>query len=150
MKRFATALVFACMAATADSWAQEQPLENYISHFDYASRSDMKIDSEALVDGIEEGRIQLVDIRFKEEVDAWRTGFATSIPLNELPERLNELNRDKIIVTACPHKDRAIIAMVFLRTRGFKAKYLVDGLTGLAEYLRGDVARVFVNTVNSK
>jgi hypothetical protein len=47
------------------------------------------------------------------------------------------LPRDKIIVTACPHKDRAIIAMVYLRTKVFDARYLSDGLIGLAENLRG-------------
>jgi len=44
-------------------------------------------------------------------------GFGLKIPLNQLPHRLNELPKDKIIVTACPHKDRAIIAMVYLLTR---------------------------------
>ena len=39
------------------------------------------------------------------------------VPLNELPERLGELPKDKIVVTACPHKDRAIIAMTYLRSK---------------------------------
>jgi rhodanese-related sulfurtransferase len=129
------------------SLAEEMNLDKFISSFDYAARKEMKIDSEALVEGIEEGKIQFIDIRFKEEFEAWHMGFATSIPLNELPGRLNELSRDKIIVTACPHKDRATLAMVYLRTKGFRSKYLEDGLTGLAEYLRGDTARDFVNTI---
>lgn len=79
-----------------------------------------------------------MDIRLPEEVAAWRMGFATTIPLNGLPKRLWELPRDKVIVTACPHKNRSAIAMTYLRTRGYNAKYLSDGLVGLAEYLRGD------------
>lgn len=74
-------------------------------------------------------------------------GFAKNIPLNELPGRLSELDKDKIIVTACPHKDRAGLAMAYLRTKGFQSKYLVDGLVGLAEYLRGDRARDFVRSL---
>lgn len=132
------------------SYAEELSLENYITAFDYKARKEMKIDSEALVKGIKEGKIQLVDIRFKEEVEAWNMGFATSIPINELPKRLNELDKGKIIVTACPHKDRAGLAMVYLRTKGFHSKYLEDGLVGLAEYLRGDKARDFVTSLNSK
>jgi rhodanese-related sulfurtransferase len=66
------------------------------------------------------------------------------IPLNELPGRLDELPKDKIIVTACPHKDRAIIAMTYLRSKGIKARYLTDGLIGLAENLRGDSAMYFL------
>ena len=61
----------------------------------------------------------LVDIRFPDEQQAWGTSFALKIPLNELPDRLNELPKDKIIVTACPHIDRSNIAMVYLRTQGY-------------------------------
>jgi len=130
--------------------AEEISLESYLSSFDYQARKDMKIDNEALLNGIMEDKIQLIDIRFKEEYEAWRTGFAVNIPLNELPGRLGELEKDKIIVTACPHKDRATLAMVYLRTKGYRSKYLVDGLVGLAEYLRGDRARDFVKFVNRK
>ena len=42
----------------------------------------------------------------------------------------------QIIITACPHKDRATIAMVYLRSKGIQAKYLTDGLISLAENLR--------------
>lgn len=87
---------------------------------------------------------QLIDIRFKEEFEAWRVGPARNIPLPELPARLAELDTERLIVTACPHKDRAIIAMVYLRSQGIRAKYLTDGLIGLAENLHGDAARSFV------
>jgi rhodanese-related sulfurtransferase len=115
-------------------------LEEYVRSFDYEARLDMKIDSKGLVTLLVSGQGVLVDIRFAEEVAVWRTGFALTIPLNELPARLAELPKDKIIVTACPHKDRAIIAMTYLRTKGYQSKYLTDGLTGLAELLRGDRA----------
>jgi len=63
------------------------------------------------------------------------------IPLNELPKRLKELDRTKLIVTACPHKDRSALAMAYLKTQGFDVKYLEDGLLGLAELLRGEKAK---------
>jgi rhodanese-related sulfurtransferase len=122
---------------------QEINLESYISRFDYKERINMKTNSKEVVEWIKQGKAQLVDIRFKEEYEAWRMGFAINIPINELPERLNELKKDKIIVTACPHLDRAIIAMTYLKTKGFNVKYLADGLVGLAEHLRGDKARQF-------
>jgi len=103
----------------------------------------MKISAKELVELLKEHKALLVDIRFKEEYRAWHVRPSINIPLNELPERLEELPRDKLIVTACPHKDRAIIAMTFLRAKGFKTKYLVDGLTGLVEVLRGDTAREY-------
>jgi len=60
----------------------------------------------------------------------------------------HELPKDKIIVTACPHKDRSSIAMAYLRTRGYNARYLTDGLVGLAENLRGDNAREFMEEID--
>ena len=127
--------------------AADQSLSGYLSDYDYAARKTMKTDSEALVKMLAEGRAQLIDIRFKEEYEAWHMGVAKSIPLPELPQRLNEIDKSKVIVTACPHKDRAIIAMIYLKTKGYEVKYLQDGLTGLAEYLRGDRARDFIQSL---
>lgn len=144
MKRaiLASCLLLICFYST--TYAQENSLDIYLSNFTYQERKDMKIDSKELVKLVKENKVQFIDIRFKEEYEAWRMGFGTNIPLNELPKRLNELDKNRIIVTACPHKDRATIAMVYLKTKGFKSRYLEEGLTGLAEYLRGDRARDFI------
>ena len=126
--------------------AQDPPLftlEQYLLDFDYAERRDMKIGSKELVKLLQEKKAVLVDIRFKEEHAVWRMGFGLHIPLNELPKRLKELDRTKLVVTACPHKDRSALAMAYLKTQGFDVKYLEDGLLGLAELLRGDQARTF-------
>jgi len=53
----------------------------------------------------------------------------------------------KIIVTACPHCDRAIIARTYLTLQGYQSKYLTDGLLELAEYLRGDKAKDFIDEI---
>jgi len=37
--------------------------------------------------------------------------------------------------------------MVYLRSKGIKAKYLTDGLIGLAENLRGDNAKTFMDAL---
>ncbi len=124
--------------------AAEVDLADFLSTFDYDTRIEMKMDSKGLVPLLATGKAVLVDIRFKEEAAAWRMGFGLTIPLNELPRRITELPKDRVIVTACPHKDRAIIAMTYLRAQGFEAKYLTDGLIGLAEALRGDRAQYFV------
>ena len=118
--------------------------DEYLTSFTYQERKDMKIDSKELVELLKKDEAQLIDIRFPEEFSAWRMGFAKNIPLNELPSRLNELVKNKLIVTACPHNDRSHIARIFLTTKGYRARYLHDGLLGLAELLRGDTARDFV------
>lgn len=125
----------------------EAAFDNFLTKFDYDTRADMKIDSKKLITLLTEKKAVLVDIRFPEETKAWRMGFGLFIPLNELPKRLAELPKDKIIVTACPHKDRSSIAMAYLRTKGYNARYLTDGLTGLAENLRGDIAKEFMEDI---
>jgi rhodanese-related sulfurtransferase len=127
--------------------AAEQGLDKFMTSFDYATRKDMKIASKALIPLLKAGKAQLVDIRFKEENATWKVNPSLSIPLNELPRRLNEIDTSKIVVTACPHKDRATIAMVYLRAQGINAKYLTDGLTGLVENLRGDAAKDLVEAL---
>jgi rhodanese-related sulfurtransferase len=124
--------------------AAEEAFDRFLTSFDYDTRADMKTDSKKLIKLLAEKKAVLVDIRFPEETKAWRMGFGLFIPLNELPKRYQELPKDKIIVTACPHKDRSALAMAYLRTKGYNARYLTDGLTGLAENLRGDTAADFM------
>lgn len=128
-------------------YSSDTQIERYITTFDYAARKEMKIDSKGLIKLLKQGEAQLIDIRFPEEYSAWKVGPSINIPLNELPKRLTEIDKNKVIVTACPHKDRATIAMVYLRSKGIKAKYLTDGLIGLAENLRGDNAKVFIDAL---
>lgn len=147
MKRFvlsAFLIVVALSTHPAPLRAAASEFENFIGSFDYELRDEMKISSKELVPLLLSNQGILVDIRFPEEVATWRMGFGLAIPLNELPRRLAELPKDKIIITACPHKDRSSIAMAYLRSKGYEAKYLTDGLLGLAEQLRGERAKDFM------
>jgi len=144
MQRGITLILFFIMATVLPVSAAEEAFDRFLTSFDYDTRADMKTDSKKLIKLLAENKAVLVDIRFPEETKAWRMGFGLFIPLNELPKRYRELPKDKIIVTACPHKDRSSIAMAFLRSKGYNARYLTDGLIGLAEALRGDNAADFM------
>jgi len=122
-----------------------QNFENYLKNFDYQARVDMKIKTPEMLVMLEEGEAVLIDIRFPEEYKVWSMGFSKNIPLNELPDRLNELPKDKLIITACPHNDRANIARMFLTLKGYNARYLNDGLLKTADFLRGDNAKEFLD-----
>jgi rhodanese-related sulfurtransferase len=148
IKRLVVLFPLMLIFASPVSAAEPLTLEGYLLGYNYESRREMKSSSKQLIDWLEDGKAVLVDIRFAEEQQAWSTGFGLKIPLNELPGRLAELPKDRIIVTACPHKDRAIIAMVYLRTQGFEARYLTDGLLGLMENLRGEDARYFLKLIS--
>lgn len=147
-KILALALLIGAPLCASQAFPQETAFDSFLTRFDYDTRDDMKIDSKELVALLRSGKGVLVDIRFPEEVAAWHTGFAVTIPLNELPKRLAEIPRDRLVVTACPHKDRSAIAMAYLRTRGYNARYLTDGLIGLAEHLRGERARDFMEELD--
>jgi rhodanese-related sulfurtransferase len=138
---FLSFFTFVVLAFPQVVLAEPVALENYLLSFDYDARRDMKTNSIQLIDLLLDEKAVLVDIRFPEEHQAWGVSFSLNIPLNELPNRLDELPKDKIIITACPLKDRAILAMAYLRTQGFQSRYLTDGLLGLIDNLRGDNAR---------
>ena len=142
MKKIVLLLLFSCVALFSETLTLSY--DSYLSSFTYEERKSMKINSVELTVMLEEGTAQLIDIRFKEEYEAWQMPASINIPMNELPKRLNELDKSKLIVTACPHKDRAIMARTYLKLKGYNTKYLVDGLIGLAEFLRGDNAREFI------
>ncbi len=128
---------------------QEISFDEYLKSFDYDERKAMKIKLDEMLKLYEEGKAEIIDIRFKDEYEAWHLGFGKNIPLNELPNRINELDKNKTIVTVCPHYDRAEIARLFLKLKGFNARYLTDGLLGAVDYLRGDKARDYMAKVRA-
>ena len=123
---------------------QEISFDDYLKGFDYDERKAMKIKLDEMLKLYEDGKAEIIDIRFKDEYEAWHLGFGKNIPLNELPNRIDELDKNKTIVTVCPHYDRAEIARLFLKLKGFNARYLTDGLLGAVNYLRGDKARDYM------
>lgn len=118
-----------------------QAFADYLRRFDDAERQAMKISIAETLDLFAAGKAQLIDIRFTEEYAAWHLGFGLHIPLDALPDQLHQLDRSKVIVTLCPHYDRAEIARLFLTLEGFHARYLNEGMLGLVDALRGGKAR---------
>lgn len=144
-KRIATGISFLILFFVSGALILGQSnLDNYLENFGYADRKEMKVSSEQIVKLLESGNVILLDIRFREEQQSWAMPFATMMPLHQLPERYTALDKSKTIVTACPHPDRAIMAIMYLKSKGYNAKYLNEGLLGLADYLRGDRAREFI------
>lgn len=134
-----------CLSVTAQS---QDLLDQYVSSFDYEARKSMKVSSEDLLELLINKKAILLDIRFDEEQKAWSMPYAVFMPLPELPVRYTELDKNILIVTACPDKDRSIMAMMYLKSKGYEVKYLKDGLLGLAELLRGDKAREFIKKLD--
>jgi len=147
MKKIITLLVLAGSLSLGGESEQKQ-LDQYIQNFDLTEVRNMKISSMEMLNMIEDGSAILIDIRFKEEVKSWSIPFAKNIPINELPDRLSELPKDKLIITACPHNDRANIARLYLTMKGYKAKYVNDGLLNVVNYLKGGNAVEFIEELD--
>jgi rhodanese-related sulfurtransferase len=141
-------LMFMLLASLSAQELKPISFDAYLDGFDYQARKAMKIKAPEMIELLKKGKIQLVDIRFKEEYEAWHLAGSVNIPLNELPKRLGELDRDRPIVTACPHNDRANLARIYLKLKGFNVRYLSDGLLKTMELLRGDSAQTFIKDMH--
>ncbi len=88
------------------------------------------ISAAELLQRLAEGNVILLDVRPVEEYAAGHLPNALSIPVDELPARLQELPQDKEIVAYCrgPYCVFADEAVALLRTNGYNARRLEQGL----------------------
>ena len=70
----------------------------------------------------------LLDVRTQAEWDQYRVPGATLIPLDELPNRLNELPKNKQIVVICHSGNRSKTGRDILLSDGFQAVSVTGGL----------------------
>jgi rhodanese-related sulfurtransferase len=103
--------------------------------------NEIKISLEEFTKKFNEGKAVLVDIRMPFEKKVWNLPFALDIPADELENRLDELPKDKLIVTACPGNSRSPFAATYLIEKGFNAKYLEEGLLELMKAYKGGKAK---------
>ena len=61
----------------------------------------------------------LVDVREPQEIQICRIDDAIVIPMREIPQRLEELDRQKLTVVHCHHGGRSAQVVQFLRAHGF-------------------------------
>ena len=116
-------------------------MENFIKELTPKKMSDYRLKSNDFIDMYNDKEIEIVDIRMDFEVKVWQLNFGLQIPANELPDNLDKLPKDKIIVCACPKSDRSIMASAYLNSIGIPSKYLADGLMDLMEKLKGGMAK---------
>jgi adenylyltransferase/sulfurtransferase len=83
-----------------------------------------------------------VDVRNPDERAICAIEGTQFIPLSELPNRFQELPKDKLIALHCHHGGRSMRALKFLRSQGYsKLKSLDGGIDRWAERIDGDMAR---------
>lgn len=77
--------------------------------------------------------VQLLDVREDDEWAAGRIDGAHHIPLGQLPARVDELDRDRPVVTVCRSGGRAGKATEWLTTEGWNAQTMAGGMTRWVE-----------------
>lgn len=113
------------------------PLEELAAGIDPAQMGKAKISIDAFIAAYNLGEAELIDIRVAEETAVWQVNIGLRIPAPELPMRLDELPKDKLLVVACPHTDRSNMARSYLAAQGYNVKYLQGGLLSLMDRLKG-------------
>jgi len=114
----------------------------FIKEITPSNMKNLKVSIEEFINLYNEGKCELIDVREDFEIKVWALGFGTRIPAKDLPENLEKLPKNKIIVTACPGTARAIASAMYLRSEDFDARFLDGGLLKLLEYLKGGKAKL--------
>ena len=116
--------------ATMTAPAREtMPLAEVIREMDFAfvASGECSMTVQEAVKFIHHPHFVFLDVRASQERNHLDFPFALHIPLNELPDRLQELPEDKFFITFCFNGARAVLAYAFLRTQGFDEVKVMEG-----------------------
>lgn len=104
-----------------EDYMEEKDFSEWLSglDFEFWSTGQHKIDPPIFFEKWAKDEAVLLDVRAAQEKYFASLPFALDIPINELPARLNEIPRDKLVATFCSGGDRANVALAYLRTQGF-------------------------------
>ena len=78
-------------------------------------------------------QLQVLDVRQPDEWEAGRIEGARHIPLDDLGQRMGEIDRDRPVVTVCRSGERSGRAAEQLRGEGFDAENLEGGMQAWAD-----------------
>lgn len=76
-----------------------------------------------------------IDVRSEDEYQSGHIEGAINIPLDELRNRLNEINKNKMLCINCQSALRSYIACRILSQHGFKCKHLSGGYRIYSNYM---------------
>ena len=68
----------------------------------------------------------LLDLRSPEEIGFLALPFALHIPVHELPDRWEEIPKDRLVAAFCSSTTRAVVAWVYLQMLGLDKVRILD------------------------
>jgi rhodanese-related sulfurtransferase len=91
---------------------------------------------------LDAGGVRLLDVRQPEELEIARIEGAVNIPLNELPERLGELDPAQPVVALCHHGVRSEMAGRLLERNHFgEVAHLSGGIDAWSQVVDPSIPR---------
>jgi molybdopterin/thiamine biosynthesis adenylyltransferase/rhodanese-related sulfurtransferase len=85
--------------------------------------------------------LTLLDVREPWEHDVAHISNSTFVPMNQLPGKVNSLDRSSEIIVYCHHGVRSDMAAEWLRSQGFSAKNLAGGIDRWSQEVDPSVPR---------
>ena len=116
-------------------------LEDIVRQIKPSSMDELMVKNDEFIELYKQKKVILLDIRMDFETIVWNFPIATNIPAPQIPDRLAELPKDKLIIVGCPTVNRSITVSAYLKTQGFNSKFLAGGLSELAAILKGGKAK---------
>lgn len=107
----------------------------------YFGTGSHKITFEKAMELFKEDKSFILDVRTKEEQEYVVLPFTTNIPLNELPNNLNKLPKEKVIAIYCTTCTRATVAYTYLLSLGYNAKVLPEHLSDFVGHFKPGYVR---------
>jgi rhodanese-related sulfurtransferase len=88
---------------------------------------------EQLAEMLEDGKVDLIDVRREHEWDAGHIPGARRVEVNDLPAEAERLDRGRPVVLYCRSGSRSELAAEGLSAGGFDAHALAGGISAWAE-----------------
>jgi rhodanese-related sulfurtransferase len=88
---------------------------------------------EQLAEMLEDGTVDLIDVRREHEWEAGRIPGARRVEVNDLPAEAGRLQRDRPVVLYCRSGSRSELAAEGFSAGGFDAHALAGGISAWAE-----------------
>lgn len=85
--------------------------------------------------------VTLIDVREPWESQICSIAGGTLLPMNSLPQRLQDIPQERPVALYCHHGIRSLLAAQFLAGYGFEALSLAGGISRWAEEVEPGMAR---------
>ncbi len=116
-------------------------LSDIVRQIKPSTMDELMVKNDEFIELFKQNKVILLDIRMDFETQVWNLPIAINIPAPQIPDRLDELPKDKLIIIGCPTVNRSITVSAYLKTQGFNSKFLGGGLVELMALLKGKMAK---------